>query len=200
TPVFTAPPYKGNDDTYYLTLTVTDSAGVKSEESTATYTITEDNTLKTKPLHIGPAQTGYGFSWPDQRFELANNADNSKCNDANYDKLTGLMWAKNGSASVSMQWADAKTYAADLSLCGYNDWRLPTVNELASLVNYQDTSSPAKWLNDNGFSNIKSSYYWSVTIYSLSGGYARGVNLNYGNVYGYFQRFSGYVLPVRGPN
>uniref|UniRef100_UPI001F45B852 PKD domain-containing protein n=1 Tax=Cysteiniphilum marinum TaxID=2774191 RepID=UPI001F45B852 len=46
TPVFTAPPYKGNnDDTYYLTLTVTDSAGVKSEESTATYTITADSQL-----------------------------------------------------------------------------------------------------------------------------------------------------------
>lgn len=48
------------------------------------------------------------------------------------DNLTGLMWVKSPD-SIGRQWDDAVTYARDLSLCGYTDWRLPTKKELSSL-------------------------------------------------------------------
>ncbi|WP_192485337.1 DUF1566 domain-containing protein [Cysteiniphilum marinum] len=144
----------------------------------------------TNPTDTGPGQ------WPTPRFEPAKNADNSECEDANYDKLTGLMWAKNGSAS-GLVWAGAKTYASNLILCGYNDWRLPTINELRSLINYSATTSPANWLNSKNFSNISKDNYWSSTSYSLRGGKTWGVNMGTGLVYNYSQTDAYYVLPVR---
>ncbi|MDA0911055.1 MAG: hypothetical protein O2809_05810, partial [Proteobacteria bacterium] len=41
--------------------------------------------------NVDPAGTGPG-KWPAPRFESAKKADNSTCADAEYDKLTGLMW------------------------------------------------------------------------------------------------------------
>ena len=110
-----------------------------------------------------PGGTGPG-QWPAPRFDAAKKADSSTCNDAEYDKLSGLMWAKDGGVSGQKSWDDAKIYANTLSLCGYNDWRLPTVKELASLVNFSDTTSPAHWLNTNGFNNIQPARYWSGSV------------------------------------
>ena len=52
------------------------------------------------------------------------------------DQVTGLMWQKDGS-SEGMTWADAKEYVNKLNsdrFAGYSDWRLPTIEELASLM------------------------------------------------------------------
>ena len=149
--------------------------------------------------NTNPTDGGPGL-WPNPRFELANKADNTTCNDAKYDKLTGLMWVKDGNAAGQKNWSDAKTYADGLMLCGYNNWRLPTVNELKSLVNYSDRVSPANWLNGNGFSSIQTANYWSSTIYSLSGGIAWTVDMYHGLVSYSNQAPNRFVLPVRGPN
>jgi hypothetical protein len=52
------------------------------------------------------------------------------------DASTGLVWQKGGS-SGAMTWTDAKAYVIQLNterFAGYADWRLPTVEELASLM------------------------------------------------------------------
>jgi len=52
------------------------------------------------------------------------------------DHATNLMWQKSGSLKV-MIWREAKEYVQHLnhqSFAGYSDWRLPTVEELASVM------------------------------------------------------------------
>jgi hypothetical protein len=56
------------------------------------------------------------------------------------DPSTGLMWAgkDNGKAVI---WSKAVSYCRDLRLAGYSDWRLATLDELASLV---DNKAPER--------------------------------------------------------
>jgi len=52
------------------------------------------------------------------------------------DKATGLMWQKSGCSRAKL-WKRAQTYVKQLNkgqFAGYSDWRLPTIDELASLV------------------------------------------------------------------
>lgn len=52
------------------------------------------------------------------------------------DHVTGLMWHQSGSR-LHMNWAKAKQWIKDLNsseYAGYNDWRLPTVEETVSLL------------------------------------------------------------------
>lgn len=50
------------------------------------------------------------------------------------DLNTGLMWQKN--ADEKMYWSDAVSNASTFNLAGYTDWRLPTIKELYSLMNF----------------------------------------------------------------
>jgi hypothetical protein len=105
-----------------------------------------------------------GIAWPTPRFIV-----NGECVT---DKLTGLMWSKNAFLNGGMKWQQALDYISSMNssngLCGYNDWRLPNVNELQSLAN-KGEADLAAWLNSQGFINVQSSnpylpsYYWSST-------------------------------------
>ncbi len=49
------------------------------------------------------------------------------------DGATGLMW-QNPPAEQTMNWEDALAYCEDLELNGEDDWRLPSLFELRSLI------------------------------------------------------------------
>ncbi len=49
-----------------------------------------------------------------------------------HDLATGFMWER--STSGHSLWSDAVTYCEDLSLGGYDDWRIPDIYELDTLV------------------------------------------------------------------
>jgi len=54
------------------------------------------------------------------------------------DHATGLMWQQSGS-SDGMTWQEAKAYVKQLNrdkFTGYSDWRLPTIEELTSLLEF----------------------------------------------------------------
>jgi hypothetical protein len=81
------------------------------------------------------------------------------------DSSTGLMWEvkpdDGGSRDKdnTYNWQQALAYCENLTLAGYDDWRLPNRNELQSIVDYS-RFNPAI---DPIFSYTVSSYYWSST-------------------------------------
>ena len=84
------------------------------------------------------------------------------------DEATGLMWAQDDSC-MAMDWETALAYAEDSTSAGYDDWRLPNVKELQSIVDYSgvfpaiDTSmfNITKITNEAG--NADCPYFWTST-------------------------------------
>ncbi len=80
------------------------------------------------------------------------------------DAGTGLMWEKaTGNSGTSLTWENAIQYCESLDLAGYTDWRLPTVSELQTLVDYS-LYNPS--IDTNYFNDILSSAYWSGSTYA----------------------------------
>ncbi len=80
------------------------------------------------------------------------------------DMMTGLMWTKN--YIPLMNWKQALAYCESLNYSGFKDWRLPNINELSSLIDYNQTN-PA-----STFPDIPTTWFWSSTPFSSDG---RGV-------------------------
>ena len=79
------------------------------------------------------------------------------------DLDTRLQWVRDGNlAGKQMNWDDAMVWAEKLDYAGYHDWRLPTKEELETLLK-KGGGRPEVYINSNGFSNTQSSYYWSST-------------------------------------
>ncbi len=139
----------------------------------------------------GELQTG--LAWPTPRF--VDNGDKTQT-----DKLTGLIWSKDANpAAATKTWQQALDYIKTLNsqnYLGHNDWRLPNINELASLVN-KGQSNTSTWLNGQGFLNVQSSYYWSSSSGSIGTNYAWYVDVNSGFVGNINRSLNFYVWPVR---
>jgi hypothetical protein len=142
-----------------------------------------------------------GVAWPIRRFE-AGSGSTQNCI---IDKLTGLMWAKNGNLFGGKSWNDAlsvviqmnkNSNATGYKLCGFDDWRVPNIIELRSLINYSQNSQPV-WLKNQGFINVQANNYWSSTSYAPVTNSAWYVNFLYGNVEANGKNLSNYVWPVR---
>ncbi len=116
------------------------------------------------------------------------------------DRATGLTWSKNDSGQ-GMNWQDALAWVqknnAEKFLC-YDDWRLPSVKELQSIVDYSrspDTShSPAIdplfkcTAITNEARQMDWPFYWSATTHAgLRGGAAA--------MYVAFGRAGGWMSP-----
>ncbi|ETR70122.1 MAG: hypothetical protein OMM_03465 [Candidatus Magnetoglobus multicellularis str. Araruama] len=110
------------------------------------------------------------------------------------DVNTGLMWQKT-SFDLKMNWQMALSNCESLSFAGYNDWRLPTKEELRSIVDY-DNYNPA--INRQIFPDTLSAFYWSSTSDADHAGRAWGVDFHYSydNLYG--KGSSCYDRAVRG--
>jgi hypothetical protein len=71
------------------------------------------------------------------------------------DLVTELVWQQQAS-STQMSWADAQSY------CSSSGFRLPTLKELGSLVDFTVASGPTI---DNAFPNTGKQVYWTSTLY-----------------------------------
>ncbi|PKL52235.1 MAG: hypothetical protein CVV37_02295 [Nitrospira bacterium HGW-Nitrospira-1] len=75
------------------------------------------------------------------------------------DNNTFLIW-QQGIGNFYGIWDQANAYCMNLSIAGRSDWRLPSKNELASIVDY-GKYNPA--LDASVFTHIGSTYHWSST-------------------------------------
>ena len=78
------------------------------------------------------------------------------------DNKTGLTWQDNRFVdSERVTYAQAEKLCKQMRLGGYDDWRIPTIYELLTIVDYTKYD-PALL---DGFSVAESNYYWSSTQY-----------------------------------
>jgi len=107
----------------------------------------------------------------------------------------GGIWGTPGNPA-KMTWAEALQACEDLDYAGFQDWRLPNINELRSLIDY-GKSDPA--IDEDLFPNTPSEDYWSssVTQYGCENTYH--VDMLYGHT-GWEQdlELEKLVRPVRG--
>jgi len=110
------------------------------------------------------------------------------------DLNTGLMWQQGDDEN---DWQASVDYCDALDLAGYQDWRIPTIGELETLVN-AGRAYPA--IDTQYFPDCRSSSYWSG---STNVHYADGAWVVYfysGYVHYYFKSSALYVRCVReGP-
>ena len=113
------------------------------------------------------------------------------------DYTTGLMWHHSGSETI-MNWDKAKDWIMNLNsngYAGYQDWRLPTVEEAVSLL---ESSKSNELFIDPVFSDIQE-YFWTGdecdSDDECGSGYAWCVLLHVGSVG--WNRTSDSYLPVR---
>lgn len=149
-----------------------------------------------------------GKPWSNPRF--SGNNDQTVT-----DRLTSLIWTKQanlikvrdpgldkdgipGDGAVS--WQHALEYVNRLNqekYLGFSDWRLPNLNEIASLVN-QGESGNSTWLNSQGFSKVQPVPYWSSSTNVLNTGTAWTVAMGEGRLQASGKSGTAYVWPVRG--
>lgn len=112
------------------------------------------------------------------------------------DETSGLYWKRGESPPLTL--ADAEKYCAGLSIGGFNDWRVPTMGELASLVDLN--GSPGAWFDKSMFPDTQTlpqGFYMSSTPFG--GTFLWGVNFQFGYDGYYADPGSPYPFrPVRG--
>jgi hypothetical protein len=100
---------------------------------------------------------------------LVDNGDNTIT-----DNINGLMWRKSTPSPITspaVTWEKAVEITSQLNLGGYNDWRLPTIEEWATIIDVRN-QFPAL-VEPNPFENvIVSSPYWSLTEYTYGPDYS----------------------------
>ena len=101
-------------------------------------------------------------------------------------KYGGNPGAANGGNCKSADRCDTEKYIADVNaaaLCGYSDWRMPTVKELEGIVHF-GRSDPA--IDPAYFPNTQSAGFWSGTpcAYNSDGAWYVYFGYGYANVDG----------------
>ncbi len=120
------------------------------------------------------------------------------------DTRTGLMWAQTDNMG-HINWHDAKLYCENIILSKYNDWRMPTIEELETLfdrsMDAHETICGRK-VRSSPQIELSCGFVWSSEVLIIPGGYPISAWVyNFSRGYRFSSRMSqnrGYrALPVR---
>ncbi|MFC2068110.1 DUF1566 domain-containing protein [Chloroflexota bacterium] len=150
-------------------------------------------------------QPGESFYGQDAQYKGVQPAYQDNSDGTITDINTGLMWRKDPGDKITYEEAVANGFY--LALAGYDDWRLPTIKELYSLILFSGIDPPAESVITNAVPFIDTNYfgfeygdtstgeriidaqYWSITEYlgTTMNGNATvfGVNFADGRIKGY---------------
>ena len=152
--------------------------------------------LRSKPLTVSDnaAQQQFNLTenWRPRRY--IENDFKAQGEEIVIDHATGLMWQKSGSPNA-MTYQEAQAYIEQLDrerFAGYANWRLPTVEELLSLME-RDTQSKGNYIDPL----FDSTQTWCWSADKNSSGGAWYVYFNYGSVTWNFLSNTVYVRAVR---
>lgn len=142
------------------------------------------------------ADTAIGQDWSRQfvsaaRFHVLEDFDY----EAALDRETHLVWEIQPFTSTT-GWQGARNHCAAKEVGGRLGWRLPTIEELASLVD-PDELAPALPAG-HPFLGSPDGLYWSATNFSGNPSFARVVNFELGGVTSWLKASPAWVRCVRG--
>ncbi|MCP4757079.1 MAG: DUF1566 domain-containing protein [Proteobacteria bacterium] len=115
------------------------------------------------------------------------------------DNNTLLTWENSGHGGNN--WEGAISRCEILNTGGFTDWRLPTIKEYLTIIDYTKT---APTIDTSIFTNIQTdpwynwSAYWSSTDFADSDGRAWGMDFNNGLIENNDKSQNGYTKCVRG--
>ena len=117
--------------------------------------------------------------------------------DAVLDKETGLVWEKSPQ-TTAVSSANIRLTCANKAVGGRKGWRLPSLPELASLVD-PSVASPGPTLSSgHPFQNVQSTNYWSTSAHAENPALMWGVGFGNGGVLGLSKAFDQRAWCVRG--
>jgi hypothetical protein len=120
----------------------------------------------------------------------------SLASEVHIDSKTELMWQDNTVSKYTKEdWQGAVKLCQELHLAGYDDWRLPTVKEIETIITISQDTPPV----ENGFKNIGGSgYYWTSSEHESSEAFAWMMNFKRGYEYSNYKTYERHVRCVRG--
>ncbi len=123
------------------------------------------------------------------------------------DAITNLTWKRcseglvgnscESGTVITYTWSDAIKAASAAVFAGKKDWRIPTIQELDSIIEYKCTM-PA--INAEIFPVTRTSNYWSSTPFAGYPGGSWNINFNDGAHESCSRNWNLYLRLVRGGN
>ena len=202
---YTTPATVIGDNNAVFTVVVSNSAGNATSNS-ATLTVNQryslvPNGASTYALTECVKDNSTGLIWEGKTASPATSRLGTSTY-TNYDSTTsaqkwvgGITYANPTQADIDATTNSIgyRTSVNASNLCGYNDWRLPTKDELAGIL----ASSGSPSIDTTWFPNTQASYYWTSSPYVGVSGYAWYVSFDSGYVNGNLRNYNFHVRLVR---